>query len=303
MFLFGPVPSRRLGRSLGVDVIPGKRCSFNCIYCQLGPTTDLTFEISSYGRLDDFLSELILWLKNDGTANYITFAGSGEPTLNALLKDMILATKELTDIPVAVLSNGSLFHIRSVRESIMAADFVKATLTTADEKTFKLIHRTNENFTLAKHIDGLIELRAERKKGLYCLEIMFMEGINDSSKDVKGLAELIRKIQPDWVDLNTPTRPTYTDIKPVGFEKLKEIQKEIDYPSRILLPYKGEFEPLKISDDKLIEVISRHPDNLENISLMFGLSPEKTKKYLDKLVSKGNLVCFERNGKLYYKRY
>ncbi|MGB9561330.1 MAG: radical SAM protein [bacterium] len=301
MYLFGPVPSRRLGRSLGVDIIPYKRCSFNCIYCQLGETSEQSTEIKPYGNLEDFKEEFLIWLKNNGEADYITFAGSGEPTLNSLIKDMILAIQELTDIPVAVLSNGSLFFLKSVRESVMPAQFVKSTLTTSNEKTFRLIHRANPDLTLEKHIEGLTLFREERKSGLYCIEVMIVKGINDTEEEMLGLRELISRIRPDWIDINTPTRPSQNPtISPVEFERLKEIQRILDYPSRILTQFSGEFKHLEISDDKLVEIISRHPDTLENISIMFGMSVEKTREYLDRLVKIGKLSCIEKGKKVSY---
>jgi len=302
MYLFGPVPSRRLGRSLGVDIIPLKRCSFNCIYCQLGPTTELTSERVPYGSKEEFVQELVHWLENGGTANYITFAGSGEPTLNPLLGSMIEAAKKLTSIPIAVLTNGGLFWREDVRRDIIAADFVQPTLVSAFERTFLKIHRPARTITLEKHIEGLRIFREEKKSGIYALEVMIVKGINDTPEEIDALRELIYAIKPDFVDLNTPVRPPSSkDIQPVDFDTLCEIGRKLSYPHRVLTPHAKGFLPLKVTDSKLVEILSRHPDSLEGISIILGENIESVRSRLDKLVEERLLSKVEYSGRIYYK--
>jgi len=169
--VFGPVPSRRLGLSLGVDIIPYKTCSYNCIYCQLKETTDQRIERASFLPVDKILSEVKEAIAKNERIDYITFSGSGEPTLNSDIGRLIAGTKEMTDIKVAVLTNGSLLYRPDVRRDLMKADLVKPSLDAASEKAFRKINRPHPALDLAKIIEGLRKFSEEFTGELY-LEIM-----------------------------------------------------------------------------------------------------------------------------------
>jgi len=166
-YVYGPVPSWRLGRSLGVDVIPFKICSFNCIYCETGRTTDLTVERKKYVSKAPVIEELKAFLSKRKNIDYITFSGSGEPTLNSKIGGMISEVKKLTDIPVAILTNSSLFSREEVRRELREADVVLPSLDVVSQSLFESLNRPHPSLKIEEIIDGLIEFRKEFKNKIW----------------------------------------------------------------------------------------------------------------------------------------
>ncbi|MCK4625431.1 MAG: radical SAM protein, partial [Phycisphaerae bacterium] len=170
-YIFGPVPSRRLGRSLGVDLVPFKTCSYDCIYCQLGRTTNKTIQRKEWVPLDDVVAELKTNLSSQ--PDYITLSGSGEPTLYSRTGELIDRIKAVTDVPVAVLTNGSLLWNQEVCAQLMNADLIVPSLDAGDEMMFRAVNRPHEDISFEKMLKGLIEFRREYQ-GQYWLEVMFL---------------------------------------------------------------------------------------------------------------------------------
>jgi wyosine [tRNA(Phe)-imidazoG37] synthetase (radical SAM superfamily) len=180
--LFGPVPSRRLGMSLGVDLIPKKVCSLNCVYCEVGKTTNLTLERKEYVSVEAVKAELKHYFNHNSFAvpDYITFSGSGEPTLNIYLGEILQFIKEnKPDIPIAVLTNGTLLYKEEVRKSLLQADVVLPSLDAATEPVFKKINRPVKDLNISECIQGLIEFRKEFSNKIW-LEIFILPGYNDN---------------------------------------------------------------------------------------------------------------------------
>jgi wyosine [tRNA(Phe)-imidazoG37] synthetase (radical SAM superfamily) len=205
--IFGPVPSRRLGRSLGIDLVPLKTCTFNCIYCQLGPTACQTLDRKAYvpgrqviGELEEKLSSL------SPPPDYITFSGSGEPTLNSEIGWVIREINRLTKIPIAVLTNGSLLHLETVRNALQYADLVIPSLDAASPQLFKFINRPHHSLRFSQILGGLKDFRREFG-GQVWLEVMLCSGINDDPKEIRRLRETVDQIGPDRIQLNTVIRP------------------------------------------------------------------------------------------------
>jgi len=183
-YLFGPVPSRRLGMSLGVDLVPKKVCSLNCVYCEVGRTTTLTIERKEYIKYDKIIEELTNYFNNNPEPDYITFSGYGEPTLNIRIGDIIQFIKQnKPGIPIAILTNGTLLYDKKVRKELMDADVVLPSLDAATEKGFLKINRPPKTLTLEKYIQGLITFRKEYK-GKIWLEIFILPNYNDSEKEL-----------------------------------------------------------------------------------------------------------------------
>ena len=225
--LYGPVPSRRLGRSLGVDIVPFKVCSYDCVYCQLGRTTRLTAEPEELVDADEVMSELERWLAKGNTADYITFAGSGEPTLNSDLGAMISRTRELTDIPSAVITNGALLSDLSVIQGVSEADLIVPSLDAGTEETFRRINRPCEGLTLEMVVEGLRLLRQEFAGAIW-LEVMLVRDLNDSDAELAAISAVISGLGPDKVQINTVERPSrsggVSEVSPETLEKAREIQ-------------------------------------------------------------------------------
>ncbi|MFH1794438.1 MAG: radical SAM protein, partial [Pseudomonadota bacterium] len=205
--VYGPVPSRRLGRSLGVDLVPFKVCSFDCIYCQLGPTTIKTTERREYVPVDELIEDVRVALAKGDRPDYVTLAGSGEPTLHINLDEIIFRIKKLADIPVALLTNGSLFYRETVRRDAALVDVVLPSLDAPNAELFERINRPHASIEFRRLVDGLVQFRREFSGQLW-LEVFLLKGLNDAEADVERFNEHIRRIRPDLIHLNTAVRPT-----------------------------------------------------------------------------------------------
>lgn len=217
-YIYGPVHSRRLGFSLGISPVPYKVCNFDCIYCQLGNTTKKTSQRKEYIRIEDILSELTQLISNfDYSASragrrnlhidYITISGTGEPLLNLGISTLIRGIKEITSIPIALITNASLIKDRNIRKEILGADLILPSLDTISKETFRMTDRPCPEINIEDIIDGLIDLRREFSGKIY-LEIMIVKGINDNTDDFIKFKKVILKIEPDRIHLNTPKRHT-----------------------------------------------------------------------------------------------
>ena len=202
--VYGPVPSRRLGRSLGVDLVPFKTCTYDCVYCQLGRTTDLTTGRREYVPVEEILAQLEEKLRTGPTPDYVSLAGSGEPTLHARIGELIAGIKSLTRTPVAVLTNGSLLGVRDVQDALMEADLVLPSLDAGDAELFQLVNRPHENVEFDDMVEGLVAFRERFAKPVW-LEVMLLAGITGIRSEVEKIAALTHRIRPDRVQLNSNT--------------------------------------------------------------------------------------------------
>ena len=228
-YIYGPVHSRRLGLSLGVSLTSGKTCDFDCLYCQLGRTTQLTGARGEYAKIGDILEELKSWLtdnpKEAAALSYVTLAGSGEPTLNTKIGELIAEIKKLTCVPVAVVTNASFLGDTAVRASLFHADLIVPSLDAVVPKVFRALNRPAENIKIEDIIEGLIALRKEFQ-GKIWLEVMLVRGVNDDMRYIKKLKEAVERINPDKIQLNSPVRSTAEEnILPVDGNKLKKIKE------------------------------------------------------------------------------
>ena len=207
-YLFGPVPSRRLGLSLGVDLVPHKTCTLDCVYCEVGPTTRLTDQRFDPGITSDLPGpNWADYLPRGGARlDYVTLAGSGEPTLNSDLGRIIDGIREMAPVKLAVLTNGTLLGREDVRRELARADLVIPSLDTVVERTFRRLNRPARNLDLAGIVDGLTAFRREFSGKLW-LEVLLARGYNDSPEEIQALAEVIRRLNPDRVQVNTVYRP------------------------------------------------------------------------------------------------
>ncbi len=220
---YGPVPSRRLGLSYGVDIVPFKVCTLDCVYCQLGKTTDRTIKRKDYGPIEPILAELREIVAEGLEADFITIAGSGEPTLNSRLGELIDGIKKITDIPVAILTNGTLLYKEDVRADCAKADVVMPSLDAGDEQTFQKVNRPHRDISIENLISGLCAFRDEFA-GRIWLEVFFAEGLNTEAEQIAKIKAAIELIRPDKIQLNTAVRPTAeADIKKLDAEKLQAI--------------------------------------------------------------------------------
>ena len=228
-YLYGPVRSRRLGTSLGISLTPYKTCDFDCVYCQLGRTTNLTIEKSEYIKVSQIIDELKVWLEsNKETAQgleYITLSGSGEPTLNAKFGELISEIKKITPLKVALLTNASLLCDPQVRGQVWQADLIVPSLDAVTQELFVKVDRPHSSLNIEDIINGLVALRREFR-GKIWLEIMLVKGVNDDIRHIRKLKEVIERINPDKIQLNSPVRTTAdAGVLAVGKPKLRKIKE------------------------------------------------------------------------------
>ncbi|UCD15910.1 MAG: radical SAM protein [Candidatus Omnitrophota bacterium] len=302
-YFYGPVPSRRLGLSLGVDVVPAKVCSFDCIYCQVGVTTTKSLRRFFYVDLDKFRKELKDILRKQPKIDYITFSGSGEPTLHKNLDKIIRITKEITQsrYPVCVITNSSLLYRKDVRRELKQADLIIPSLDAASSKNFYKINRPAAGITFKKVIDGLIALRREFK-GKIWLEIMLIANINDSVKEAKGFKRIIEKIAPDKVQLNLPVRPTPVKLKLPTKGKLSILAKIIDFNIEVAESFHKNRQRRFSLDAKeqIIRYLRRRPATLDDLRRSLGLDAAGVNKDLRSLVQSKKIKQYLYRGKKYF---
>jgi wyosine [tRNA(Phe)-imidazoG37] synthetase (radical SAM superfamily) len=300
--IFGPVPSRRLGFSLGVDVIPMKVCTLNCTYCELGRTNRLTLQRQEYVSKEETLRELGRVLNQGQQIDYITFSGSGEPSLNSKLGEMIRCVKEMTHIPVAVLTNGTLLYDEEVREDLMDADVVLPSLDAVSQDVFRRINRPHGHLKIERIIDGLTRFRQEYQKQIW-LEMMFVKDVNDDLREIERLKKIVGRIQPDKIQLNTVVRPpAEPDVKPVDAKALVRIQKQFGNTCEVIVAfrapergaYRGDIEAA------ILALTARRPVTVEEIAQSLGRHRNEISKYVSFLSSEGQIDERRHDGRRFY---
>jgi len=205
-YIFGPVLSRRFGRSLGIDLVKAKTCTMDCSFCQLGHTISTTTTLKEYAPVNEVKGEINDWLASGGTADYITLSGSGEPTLHSKLGEIIDHVHGRTSIPVLLLTNSSLLHLPAVRSAAARADAVKVSLSAWDSVSFRRINHPDRAISFGLMVKGLLAFR-KLFKGQLWMEVFLIRGLNSSSRDAARIARLAAKIKPDRIQLNTAIRP------------------------------------------------------------------------------------------------
>jgi wyosine [tRNA(Phe)-imidazoG37] synthetase (radical SAM superfamily) len=298
--IYGPVPSRRLGRSLGIDLVPFKTCTYDCICCQLGRTTNKTVERREWVPLDDVVAELKdkLLLK----PAYVTLSGFGEPTLYSRVDELIDRIRCLTDIPVAVLTNGSLLWQPEVRRQLLDAHLVIPSLDAGDESMFRAVNRPHDSIAFQTMFEGLISFR-EEYRGQYWLEVFLLAGHTAMQREVRDIAACVSRIRPDRVQLNTATRPTAEEYAVmVDHERLAGLAAKFNPEAEVIADYRGAHHTsdFEVSRESILEMLRRRPCSLEDIAEGLGLHRNEVVKYLAELETSGQLVERRSGRRLYY---
>lgn len=305
-YLFGPVPSRRLGMSLGIDLIPKKVCSLDCVYCEVAGTTKLTIDRKEYVLFDKVIAEIDDYMLKSPKPDYFTFSGSGEPTLNTRFGDVLNYIKSNYPlVKIAVLTNGTLLNDTQVRYEMMKADLVMPSLDAATSSNFEKINRPAEGIEIESYIDGIAQFSKEFK-GILNLEILFLQDYNHSEEELLKLKEAIVKINPDNVQLNTLDRPgVLNDIEPLNGIQLQGIVDFWNLPNVEIIAKTAErkdiMEYMADKESAILQTIKRRPCTLDDLSQLLGLKESEVKKYLDMLDAKGKIYTVEESRGLFYK--
>jgi wyosine [tRNA(Phe)-imidazoG37] synthetase (radical SAM superfamily) len=299
-YFYGPVPSRRLGFSLGVNLTPKKFCTFDCVYCQLGKTTKKTAKRFFCVDIVEFEKQLRKIINRKPKIDYITISGSGEPTLHKKLDKIIEVIKKTTNnkYPICVITNSSLLYKKEVRKELSSADLIIPSLDAATKKTFYRIDKPYRQITLQKVISGLINLRKEFK-GRIWLEIMLLGGLNDSLREAREFRKLIDKIKPDKVQLNLPIRPSGVNLKLPQYLRLKEIKQIIGRKCEVVRSFYQQVQK-KFSqsiEEEIIKYLKVRPATIEDLERFLGLKKKVLKTYLEKITAKKIIT-----RKIYHKK-
>lgn len=304
--LFGPVPSRRLGMSLGIDLIPKKVCSLNCVYCEVGKTTKLTLDRMEYVKFDKVIAELKQFMSSKPKIDYITFSGSGEPTLNSRIGDILdFIKRNYPGVKTAVLTNGTLLFDKKLRDEVQNADVILPSLDAASQAAFEKINRPSPTLKIEACIQGLVNLRKEYSKKIW-LEVFILKGYNDSKEELDLLKEAILKINPDSVQLNTLDRPgTVAGLIPLSNNELQDIIDYWNLPHVEIIAsasertsvesYSGDIETA------ILETIARRPCTLDDLQHFLGIHVNEINKYLGTLEAKGKIETVNLRRGVFYE--
>jgi len=302
-YLFGPVPSRRLGCSLGVDIVPMKTCTQNCIYCQLGKDAPQTLQRKDYVSIEAVLSELEQKINEGLEADFITISGSGEPTLHSQLGKLIDGIRIITGIPVAVITNGTLLSDPAVRQDCCKADVVLPSLDAGDPETFKKMNHPHADLDFKQFVDGLVRFRNEYTGQLW-LEVFFCEGVNTDEASVRNIAELIPLINPDKVQINTSVRPiVHAEAVRVSEQRLNEIAAHLGKSVEVITDFSKQTAPADRPADLqvILETLQRRPCTLDDLCAGLGLSKEQLEAALVNLEVVSKITGETIDQKKYYK--
>ena len=300
-FLFGPVRSRRLGRSLGVDLVPLKVCTYDCPYCQVGRTTERTLERREYVPVDQVLAEFDDWMARGGQADVVTLAGNGEPTLHSRFGEIIDAIGDRCRFRRILLSNGSLFSLSEVRRSAARAEVVKATLSSWDQNSFAAAHQPHPSLQFPVFIGGLKALRREFS-GEYWLEVFAVPGVNDTPEQMGRIAAFARAVAPDRIHLNTAVRPARDGgVLPVPESRLREFAALFEPVAEVVgtvapapaAPV-AEIRPDELAG-RLMSLVQRHPGTVRDMAMSLGVDAGKVEQVLSGLVGQ-RLLQIETRG-------
>ena len=299
-YLFGPVPSRRFGRSLGIDMIPLKTCSLDCVFCQLGRTTNKTLDRNEYVPTADVIAELETWLKSGTEADYLTLSGSGEPTLHAQFGQVLDFLRD-KPIPSVLLTNGTLLYLPEVREAASLARVVKVSLNAWDQNSFEWVNRPHQNLDFMTVYKGLQEFRNAFDGELW-LEVFLLAGINAMAKDTEKIARLARDLKPDRVHLNTIARPPAEDFAaPVSMAQLEQLAALFDPPAQIAADFTPHRTSKTIADEaSILAMLARRPCTMKQVEAAFGMHLNEVSKILGHLMRNDHIRADIRNDEVYY---
>lgn len=292
-YIFGPVPSRRLGLSLGIDLMPHKTCTLNCVYCECGRTTNLTLKCKEYIPLKLLQEELKDFLSSNPKLDFITFSGSGEPTLHTGIKEIInFIKKDYPKYKIALLTNSTLFFQSDIRKRITGVDIVIASLDAASEKNFKKMNRPHPELELHRVIEGLVSLRKEFAKQLW-MEVFLVPGINDNRDELNRIKKTLSLIYPDKIQLNTLDRPGAESwVKPVSQKDLLDAASYLNGADVIKDLDSSPNDGILNKDDwnYLLSIIKRRPCTVEDIDRILDSNLEEIYRHLDALIEKGLII-------------
>ncbi|MCP4455277.1 MAG: radical SAM protein [Planctomycetes bacterium] len=300
--IFGPVPSRRLGFSLGIDLVPYKVCSLDCVYCQIDRTTDKTLARKEYVCIRTILDQLKTRLAEGVKADVISLTGSGEPTLNAGLGDLIQGIRTLTSIPIAIITNSTLLNDPEVRAHCAKVDILLPSLDAVMPEAYAEVNRPHETLTAQTLIQGLVDFRSEFT-GQIWLEVFLVEGMNTDPDHLQAMSRAIERIAPDRVQLNTAVRPTAdSGIARLSPERMLALANQLGPKCEIIADFSKAPSTVEetIGSAHILNLVDRHPSSMSDIRACLGLSAARAQTLITPLTESGQVVWEQRDRITYY---
>jgi len=304
-YVYGPVPSRRLGRSLGIDLVPLKTCTYDCVYCQLGRTTNKTVGRAAYGSPDEILEEIKRKLDSSPLRpDYIGVAGSGEPTLNSDIGRVIEGIKGMTSVPVAVLTNGSLLWMPEVKDALMAADLVLPSLDAGDAGLFEYVNRPHPSISFEKMVEGIASF-TNCYPGEVWLEVLLLAGVTGIPSEAKKIAALVGRIGPARVQLNTVCRPPAEQfalsLSQSEMLTLKDLfWGEVDVISHAQRHQICTQDAAETGSVDIFALLRRRPCTAKDVADGLGSHVNEVLKHLDTLVIAGKVTTSVVGSRVFY---
>ncbi|MEA2040300.1 MAG: radical SAM protein [Thermodesulfobacteriota bacterium] len=300
-YLFGPVPSRRFGRSLGVDLSPYKTCSMDCVFCQLGRTTVKTVNRQEYVPTDMVLSELGEWLKKDGRADYITLSGSGEPTLHSRFGEVLEFVRKNSEIPAVLLTNGTMLYLQEVRDAASLANVVKVSLSAWDQASYGWVNRPHPQLRFDQLIEGQKAFRSQFKGQLW-MEVFLVGGMNSFPDDVCKIAAFAKEIGPDRIQINTAVRPPAEDFAAaLSRERMEELTNLFHPKAEVIAEFRAKHaDHIQVNQEMIFSMLQRRPCTADQVADVFGMHLNEVSKYLGKLMRTEQIRMERKNTIVYY---
>lgn len=306
--VFGPVPSRRLGKSIGINNIPPKVCTFACVYCQVGRTFEMTSERRDFYSPAEIIKEVEEKIQKSHDAgepiDYLTIVPDGEPTLDINLGKLIDGLKPF-GIPVAVITNSTLLSDAAVREELSRADYVSMKLDAANQQTLKRVNRPVKNIRFNRMIEGMMQF-SKTFQGKLVTESMLVRDLNDTKESVEGIAEILKSFHPDTAYIATPTRPTaVSGISPSDERTLTAAYQMFSAQSlhtELLIGYEGDaFASSGNAKQDLLSITAVHP-MLESAVRKLLKKTGDNFSLVDDLIRKGQIKRTKYQGGIFYSR-
>ncbi len=299
--IFGPIYSRRFGKSLGVDLSPSKKqCNFDCLYCELDPARTMT-EQDEVLSVETIASAIKNALKEHQDIDVLTLTANGEPTLYPYLSELIDEINRFKgNIKTLILSNASTISDPKVQKALLKLDEVKLSLDCATQKCLKKLDRSHSGIEIEQIKAGMLEFK-QKYNGILVIEILVVKTLNDSKEEIEELNRFLLKLKPDRIDIGTIDRPPAFDVKPVSYETLLEISHHFDssLPVYIASRKKAETSASYYSPEQILDTLRKRPLTLEDIEVLFD---EKSRKHFDDLLGEKKIESVETNGVKFYKK-
>ena len=305
-YCFGPVPSRRLGRSLGVDILPMKTCNLNCVYCELGITEKFTCDRAEYIPVQEIKQDIeTVFRSGRHPFDVLTFTASGEPCLHSRLGELIEFAKALSGKPVVVLTNGTLVGDPVVRHDLCKADIILPSLDAVLPRSFRKVNRPAACVDIDSIVQGMTDL-SRQFDGEMWLEVLLVKGLNDSDQDIKALKEAIDQIKPCRVQLNSVARPPAEPwAKPVSSDRMEEIRRFLGSRAEVVVDFHSRLKEgfLPVVEVEILETLKRRPMTAYDISEILSIDPEITSTVLEKMLRNSLITKEIFQERTYYRPY